>query len=325
MNTRGGSRSGMLFLLLAAWALTAGHAHAQAYPKKAITYIVPYGPGSGNDVIARLVGKRISDNWGHSIVVVNRAGATGGIALELTANAPPDGHTIVIASTSQIINQHLSKVRYDFLRDFAPISLSGSLPYAISVLKAFPVNSLKELVALARTHPGKMNYTGTVGSIAHFMGDMLKSAGKIDIVMIPNKLVADAEADVLGGRIEIWFATVSSTLRHVRPGRIKALAVAGDKRSTELPDVPTFTEAGYPTLNVVAGYFVLAPAGTPKPIIDTLNAEFVKALADKEVSTGLAAAGVEAKSSTPEELAALVRSEVARWGKIAKDSGIRLQ
>jgi tripartite-type tricarboxylate transporter receptor subunit TctC len=284
---------------------------------------VPYGPGSGNDVIARIVAKKIGDNWGYSIVVVNRAGATGGIALELTANAPADAHAIVIASTSQIINQHLSKVRYDFLRDFTPVALSGSLPYAVSVLKSFPVGSVKELVALARAHPGKMNFTGTVGSIAHFMGEMLKSAGGIDIVMIPNKLAA--EADVLAGGIEIWFATLSTTLRQARPGKVKVLAVSGEQRSAELPNVPTMAQAGYPQASVVAGYFILAPAGTPKPIVDMLNGEIVRAIGDKEVRERLAAAGVEPTSSTPQELGALLKSEVARWEKIVKASGIRLE
>lgn len=309
----------------AACALVHGAVHAQAFPKKPITYIVPYGPGSGNDVIARIVAKKISDNWGHSIVVVNRAGATGGIALELTASAPPDGHTIVIASTSQIINQHLSKVRYDFLSDFTPVALSGSLPYAVSVLKSFPVGSVKELVALARAHPGKMNFTGTVGSIAHFMGEMLKSAGGIDIVMIPNKLAAEAEADVLAGRIEIWFATLSTTLRQARPGKVKVLAVSGDTRSAEIPHVPTMAQAGYPQASVVAGYFILAPAATPKPIVDTLNGEIVRAIGDREVRERLAAAGVEPTSSTPQELGTLLKSEVARWEKIVKASGIRLE
>jgi tripartite-type tricarboxylate transporter receptor subunit TctC len=259
------------------------------------------------------------------VVVVNRAGATGGIALEATAKAAPDGYTIVIASTSQIINQHLSSMRYDFLRDFAPVSLSGTLPYAVSVLNSFPAKSLKDLVAMARSSPGKLNYTGTIGSIAHFMGEMLKSGGNIDIVMIPNKLAADAEADVLAGRIEIYFSTLSAALRQVKAGKLRVLAVCGEKRAAELPDVPTMTEAGYPKLDVVAAYYILAPAGTPKPIVTALNREIVKAIDAKDVRERLAAAGVEPMSSSPEELGALVKSEVARWGKIVKESGIRLE
>ncbi len=324
MNTRWISRIAVLLLSTAGFGLAVGAAYAQSYPNRPITYIVPYGPGSGNDVIARIVAQKITDNWGHSMVVVNRPGATGGIALEATAKALPDGHTIVIASTSQIINQHLSKMRYDFLRDFTPVSVSGTLPYAVSVLNTFPAKSLQELVGVAKSSPKKLNFTGTIGSIAHLMGEMLKSAGNVDLVMIPNKLAADAEADVLAGRVEIYFSTLSAALRQAKAGKLRVLAVCGEKRSAELPDVPTISEAGYPKLNIVAAYYILAPLGTPKPIITALNREFVKAIDAKDVRDRLAAAGVDANSSSPEELGALIKSEVARWGKIVKDSGIRL-
>ena len=325
MNTRSISCIAMLVLSTTAFGQATGNARAQGYPKRPVSYIVPYGPGSGNDLIARIVARKVSDNWGQPVVVVNRPGATGGIGLELTAKAQPDGHTIVISSTSQIINQHLSKVRYDFLRDFAPVSLSGTMPYAVSVLNTFPAKSLKELVAMAKSSPGKFNYTGTVGSIAHFMGDILKSAAGIDIVMIPNKLAAEAEADVLAGRIEIWMATLSTTLRQVKADKVRVLAVGGDKRASELPNVPTMTEAGYPRANVVAEYFILAPVGTPKPIIDVLNREIVKAIGSKDVQQRLVAAGVEPSSSSPQEVGARLKSEVARWEKIVKESGIRLE
>lgn len=298
---------------------------AQSFPRKPITFVVPYGPGAGNDVIARILQKKVTENWGQNVVVVNRPGATGAIALELTAAAPADGHTIIIGSSSQIVNQHLSKVRYDFVRDFVPATHSGTSAYAVSVLKSFPVNSLKDLIAPAKAHPGKMNYTGTIGSIAHFMGWQIKNDAKVDIVMIPNKLAAEAEADVLAGRIEIWIATVSTSMRQVRSGKIKVLAVSGDKRSVELPNVPTVTELGYPRANLVANYYIMAPIATPKPIVDVLNAEFVKALGDKEVRERLLAAGVEASSSTPQEAASLLRNEVARWEKIVRESGIRIE
>ena len=314
----------MVAFLIAAACGGAFTTHAQNFPRKPITFVVPYGPGAGNDVIARILQKKVTENWGQSVIVVNRPGATGGIALETTAAAPPDGHTIVIGSSSQIVNQYLSKVRYDFLRDFVPATLSGTSAYAVSVLKSFPANSLKELIALAKAHPGKMNYTGTIGSIAHFMGWLIKTDAKIDIVMIPNKLATGAEADVLAGRIELWIATVSTSMRQVRAGKVKVLAVSGDKRWTELPNVPTVTELGYPRANLVANYYIMAPVGISKPIVDTLNAEFVKALGDKEVRERLLAAGVEASSSTPEEAASLRKNEVVRWEKIVRESGIRI-
>ena len=320
------------FIRMAAWLLPvtalggiADTVLAQAYPRRPIAYIVPYGPGSGNDVIARIVARKISDNWGQQIVVVNRPGATGAIGLELTANAQPDGHTMVIASTSQIINQHISKVRYDFMRDFSHVSLSGTMPYAVVVLNSYPAKSLKELVAIAKANPGKLNYTGTIGSIAHFMGEMLKSAGGIDIVMVPNKLAAESEVDVLAGRIEIWISTLSTALKQAKAGKVRVLAVGGGKRSAELPEVPSMAEAGYPKLDVVAAYYILTPAKTPNAINDTLNSQFVKAIGDKDVKERLGAVGVEPTTSTPHELAALIKSDVEKWGKVVKEFGFRLE
>jgi tripartite-type tricarboxylate transporter receptor subunit TctC len=324
MHTQWVTRIAILALSMAGFGMAVGDAHAQGYPNKPITLIVPYGPGSGNDVIARILANKMSDNWGNSVVVVNRAGATGAIGLEVTAAAPPDGYTIVIASTSQIINQHLSKVRYDFVRDFAPVTLSGTMPYLFAVPNSFPAKSLKELVTIAKSKPGQLNYTATIGSIAHFMGEMLKSASNIDLVMIPNKLAADAEADVISGRVEIWITTVAGVVPQMKAGTVRVLGVSGEKRSSRLPDAPTMAEAGFPASDVTAGYFILAPAGTPKPIIAALNSEITKAFGAKDVRDRLAAAGVDPVTSSPEELGALIKSEVAKWGKIVKESGIRV-
>jgi tripartite-type tricarboxylate transporter receptor subunit TctC len=324
MNAKWISRLAILAMPLAGFSLTASDARAQGYPNKPITFVVPYGPGSGNDVIARILANKLSENWGNPVMVLNRAGATGAVGLETTAKAAPDGYSIVIASTSQMINQHLSKVRYDMVRDFAPVSLSGTLSYSAAVLASFPAKTLNELVAMAKSNPGKLNYTGTIGSIAHFMGEMLKSAGNIDLVMIPNKLIADAEADVVSGRVEIWFAPLNNVLPYAKTGKMTVLGITGDKRAAELPDVPTMAEAGFPALDISANYYILAPAGTPKPIIAALNSEFVKAMGSKDVRDRLAAVGVDPTSSSPEEAGAVLKSEVARWGKIVKESGIRV-
>ncbi len=312
-------------LTVALLVLLAGTAAAQqAYPNRPITLVVPYGPGSGNDVIARILAAKISDNWGHPVVVVNRPGATGGLALETVAKSAPDGYTIVIASTSQIVNQHLSNMRYDFLRDFAPVSLAGSMPFVVAVLSKFPANTMRDLVEVAKTSPRKLNHTGTVGSIQHFMAELLKSTAKIDMVLVPTKLVADGEADVLSGRVEVWIITFNSALARAKSGTVKVLAITGDRRSPELPNVPTMDEAGFPALNIVAAYYILAPVGTPSSITGILNREFVKAMDSKEVKDRLAAAGVTPKSSTPEELGALLKRDVPKWGKIVKDSGVRV-
>ena len=318
------SRVAVLSLAIAAYVVPADNARAQAYPNRPVTFIVPYGPGSGNDAIARVLAGTISDNWGSPVVVVNRAGATGAIGLEATAKSPPDGYTMVIGSTSQIINQHLSRVRYDMLKDFVPTSLSGTLSYSVSVLSTFPANTLKELVAVAKARPGKLNGTGTIGSMAHFQLEMLKAAGNVDIVMVPNKNPADNQADVLSGRVEIYFSPLNSVLPHAKTGKMRVLAVSGERRAPDLSDVPTMAEAGFPSVDAVAVYYILVPAGTPKPVIGVLNREIVKAMASREVRERLAALGVDPRSSTTAEASSTLKAEVERWSKIVKESGIRL-
>lgn len=305
-------------------AMTSAQAQAQTYPGRTITFMVPFGPGSGNDVIARIVAQKVGENWNQPVVVENRPGASGGIAMELTAKAAPDGHNVVIASTSHIVNQFVSKVRYDVIRDFAPVSLTGALPYVIAVTQTSPAKSLNDLVALAKSRPGKLNYAAVPGGVPHFMGEMLKSARGIDIVMIPYKSTTDAEVDVIAGRVEIWFTTLASALPLAKANRVRVLGVSGTKRSALLPEVATMAEAGLPSVDVIVGFYFLTAAATPKANIAALNREIVKAIEMPDVRDRLLAAGVEPRSSSSEELDALLKSEVARWGKIIKDSGVRL-
>ena len=309
----------------AAFGLAAGQTLAQSYPNKPITFIVPYGPGTGNDVIARLISRKVSENWGHPMVVENRAGAAGAIGTEMTAKAPPDGYTILIASTSQIINPYVTKVRYDILKDLTPVTVPGTLPYLLAVPNDSPALSIKDLVARAKTMPGKFNYAGSFGSVSHFMGEMLKSAGGIDIALITYKSTSDAIADVIANRVQIWFTTMATGVPLAKAGKVRVLGVAGKKRASVLPDVPTMDEAGFPTLDVSASFYILAPAATPKPIIAALNREIVKALGAQEVKDKLAAAGVELNSTTPEEASALLKKEVASWGKVVKESGVQMK
>jgi tripartite-type tricarboxylate transporter receptor subunit TctC len=325
MNAKRISLVAVLALSMAGAGLIGGDALAQSYPSKPITFIVPVGPGSGSDVIARILAQKVNETWSSPITVENRPGASASIGMEAAAKAPPDGYTIVIAGTSQLINPLVSNMRYDIVKDFAPVSLSGTLPYVLAVPNELPAKSLKELVALAKSRPGKLNYAAQIGGVPHFMGEALKSAQGIDVVMVPYSSTTDAQADVMSGRVEIWFTTMATALPLVKSGRVRALGVAGDTRSASMPDVPTMAEAGFPELDVSVGLFILAPVGTPKPIIAALNTQFVKAIGTKEVADRLAAAGFEPKGSTPEELGALLRSEVARWSKIAKESNIRVQ
>lgn len=305
--------------------LLTGMAHAQTYPARPVTITVPFGPGSGNDVIARIVAQKVTENWTQPVIVENKPGASGAIAMEIVARAAPDGHHIVIASTSHIVNQFVSKVRYDIIKDFAPVSLTGALPYVVAVTQSSPAKSLNELIALAKSQPGKMNYAAVPGGVPHFMGEMLKSARGLDIAMIPYKSTTDAEVDVVAGRVEIWFTTLASALPLARANKVRVFGISGEKRAATLPDVPTMTEIGLPSVDVIVSFYFLTAAATPKANVNALNREIVKAIDNRDVRDRLAAAGVQPRSSSPEELEAQLKSEVARWSNVIKSAGVRLQ
>lgn len=310
---------------IATLALSTGPALAQKFASKPISFIVPYGPGTGNDVIARLIAEKVGSDLGQPMVIENRAGAAGAIGLELVAKAAPDGHTIVIASTSQVINPYVTKVRYDILKEFTPVIVPGVLPYLLAVPSASPAKSMKELVSLAKASPGKYNYAGSFGSVSHFMGEMLKSAGGIDIALITYKSTSDAVADVLANRVQIWFTTMATGVPLAKGGKVRVLGVAGSKRAPVLPDVPTMAEAGFPTLDVSASFYILAPAATPRRVVAALNREIGKALASPDVAQKLAASGVDIKGGTPEEASAMLKKEVAMWGRVVKESGVQMK
>jgi tripartite-type tricarboxylate transporter receptor subunit TctC len=298
---------------------------AQNYPAKPVSFVVPYGPGTGNDIIARLISQKVGETWRQPLVVENRPGAAGAIGTELVSKAAPDGHTILIASTSQIINPYITKVRYDILKDFSAITVPGTLPYLLAVPNASPAKSIKELVAHAKANPGKFNYAGSFGSVSHFMGEMLKSAGGIDIALITYKSTPDAIADIAENRVQIWFTTMATGTPLAKSGKVRVLGVAGKKRAPVLPDAPTMAEAGFPTLDVSASFYILAPAATPEPVIAALSREIGKALAAQDVRAKLAASGVEISSASPEEAGELLRKEVAMWGRVVKESGVQMK
>jgi len=310
---------------LAVTALCAASASAQNFPARPIAFIVPYGPGSGNDLIARIIAQKIGDTMGFPMVVDNRSGAAGAIGTELTAKAVPDGHTILIASTSQTINPYVSKVGYDLLKDFAPVIVPATLPYVLAVPNASPAKSIKELVALCKANPGKLNYAGTFGSASHFMGEMLKSAGQIDISLVSYKSTSDAVADVVSNRVGIWFTTMATGVPLAQSGKVRIIGVSGRERAPVLPDTPTMTEAGFPTLDVGVNFYILAPAKTPAAVVSALNQHIGKALAATDVREKLGAAGVEPQITTPEQAGTILRNEIAHWGKVVKESGVKMQ
>lgn len=312
-------------VLPAAAGLVADAASAQTYPVRPISFIVPYGPGSGNDLIARVISQQIGDSMGHPLVVENRSGAAGAIGTELVAKASPDAHTILIASTSQTINPYVTKVNYDLQRDFTAVIVPATLPYVLAVSALSPAKSIKELVALCKANPGKYNYAGTFGSASHFMGEMLRSAGDVDIALVSYKSTSDAVADVVSNRVGIWFTTSATGVPLAKSGKVRIIGVSGKDRLPVLPDVPTMVEAGFPTLDVGVNFYILTAAKSPKASVAKLNDAFAKALATREVKDKLAAQGVDAQVTTAEEASEILRKEIAYWGKVVKDSGVKMQ
>lgn len=295
-------------------------AAAQDFPTRAITIVVPFGPGTGIDIIARQLAQHMTATLGQSVIVDNRAGATGNIATDYVAKAQPNGYTLYITSTSIILNQIVSAPASNLVRDFEPVAITGTLPYALAVPTALPAETLQDLVALARARPGQLNYAGYIGGVPQFLGEMLNRAAKVNIVMVPYKSTTDAQTDVVANRIQVFFTPVASSLPLHSSKQARVIAVTGEKRSAVLPDVPTAREAGFPDLAVEAGYFFLAPAGTPKPVIEKLSSAISKGFRDPKVWEALAAQGVEKKEGGPEETRAYLAGELSKWDAIVKQS-----
>ena len=293
-------------------------AGAQDFPSKPITIVVPFGPGTTNDIIARQLAQDMAGTLGQSVIVENRAGATGNIATDFVAKSRPDGHTLLIASSSLILNQVTGNASADLTKDFAPVAFSGGTFYSTFVPNELAAKNVAELVELARQQPGKLNYAGYVGGLPQFLGEMLNRAAKINTVMVPYKSTTDAQVDLLANRIQIWFTPIASGIPVQTAKQARMIAVTGDTRSRVLPDIPTFKEAGYPDLTVDVAYFLLAAKGTPQPVVDKLAGAIDKALQNPKLKEALLAQGVEEKRGTPGEVSAYLASEVRRWGDIVK-------
>lgn len=289
---------------------------AQDFPARPITFVVPYGPGSGVDILAREIAQKLAGIVGVPVVVENKAGATGNIGTEYVAQARPDGYTLLLSSNSGIINQIASKTRSDLSRDFSPVAFAATLPYVVAVPPSLEARSLSDLMALARANPGKLNYNGPQGSVSDYLGSMLKSAAGADMVMIPYKTTSDAQVDLLSGRIQVWFTTATSALPLAQSGKIRALAVTSEARMEKLPDVPTVREAGVPAMGMDVTFFFLAPAGTPPAAVQKLNDAMAKALGSKDLQDRLATQALAPKIGSSEEVGNHVAAELAKWEKI---------
>jgi len=317
----------MLGVVLAVSAIvTAGLAFPQAnYPEKPIRIIVGFPAGSSPDITARHLGQKLAESWAKSVVVDNVPGAAGNIAAERVAKAAPDGYTLALAVNAQvIINPSLYKLPYDPVRDFAPVSQVGVSPNILVVHSVVPAKTLRELVTLARARPGEITFaSGGSGSSPHLAAELLKTAAGLDILHIPYKGVIVAVPDLLAGRVMMMFSPISVVLPLVRDGKLRPLAVTSLRRSPVAPNVPTIDESGYPGFEATVWYGLLAPAGTTATIVRKLHLETVRVLALPEVRAKLADLGIEVIGNSPEEFAAAIKSEIPKWAKLLKDSGIK--
>ena len=298
------------------------------YPVKPIHLIVPFPPGGGNDTVARAIAERIGPELGQAVVIDNRPGAGGSVGAELAAKAAPDGYTLFLAGVgSHVVNPNLhKKLAYDPLRDFAPITLIASAPSVLVVNPKVPAQNIAEFTAYARAHPGVLNYASNGnGSAAQLAAAMYEHMAGVKMVHVPYKGIAPALTDLLGGQVQLMFGTVVALVPHIQAGKLRALAVTSRKRSPLLPDVPTLAASGLPDYQAGSWYGIEAPAGTPRPIIEQLNAVIVKALRQPEVAKRLAAEGTEVIGSTPEEFGDHIRAELERVAKIVRAAGIKAE
>ena len=303
--------------------LTTPAAHAQDYPNKSIRLIVPFTPGGGNDIMGRFLGAKLTERFGRQVIVENRPGADGIIGADLVAKALPDGYTLLIISVSYTMNAALHKLPYDPVKSFAPVAQIGHGPSVLAVTPALPVNSVAQLIALAKARPGQLHYASSgVGGVNHFSAELFKLATKTDIVHVPYKGGGPAMMDVMAGQVELHFNALVSALVHIRSGKLKALGVGSLQRTPVLPNVPAIAET-VPGFEASVWWGILAPAGTAPPIVGKLNSEINAILRDPQTTKRLESDAAEAVITTPEGFGKLVASEVAQWIKVAAAAGIK--
>ena len=297
---------------------------AQDFPTKPIKLIVPFPAGGPNDIIARIVGQRMSELTKQPIIIDNRGGQGGALGTDAVAKANPDGYTIGIVNCGALaINQSMEKVPYDTLRDLAPVTLVVTVPEMLVVASNVPASNMSELVALAKAEPGKLNFASTgPGSLPHLAGELLKLTAKIDVVHVPYRGAAPAINDLLGQQVQMTFLDLPAILPHIRSGALRPIALGTTVRAPTAPDVPTTVEVGMPELMIENWYGMIAPAGTPPAIVAELNRITTTALADPGVKEKLAAQGLTTVGDTPEHFREFIGSEIAKWAKVIKDAGI---
>jgi tripartite-type tricarboxylate transporter receptor subunit TctC len=317
------------FILLAAIAVANVHAQAPGanYPAKQIRVIVPFPAGGPTDAIARAIGQKLSETWGQPVIVDNRPGAGGNIGTELAAKSPADGYTLFIGTVANAINQSLfAKLPFDFVRDFAPVTQNYVTGLILAVHPSLPAHSVKELIVLAKAHPGQLSYSSSgVGGTPHLAGELFNSMAGVTMVHVPYKGSAPAMADLLGGHIQLTFDNMLTVLPQVKAGKLRGLAVTMTTRSPLTPELPTVAEAGLKGFEVKSWNGVVVPTGTPKEIIARLNGEIVRILRQPDLREKFLVQGVELVPTTPEEFGAFIKQDIAKWAKVIQLSGARAE
>ncbi len=325
---------GKLLRALCALPLAAGMALApwpapaqapDAWPGKPVRLVLPFPPGGGTDILGRLIAERLTASLGQPVVTENRGGAGGNVGAEAAAKSAPDGYTIVLVAPSLAISPSLySKLNYDPAKDFAPISLVATVPNVMVTHPSVPARTLQEFIALAKSKPGGMNFgSGGNGTSNHLAGELFNIVAGVKLVHVPYKGVNLAMNDVLSGEVHLVVIGIPAAAPHIKAGKLRALALIAPQRSPALPEVPTVAEAGLPNFEVTTWYGVLAPAGTPGPVVTRLNAELVKIMHAPELKERLAAMATEPRTSTPEEFAAYIKQEIAKWAEVVRRAGLK--
>jgi len=314
--------------MVAAVALVAGHAAAQAFPAKTVRIVVPFPPGGGLDIVARIMGPRLTESYGQQIVVDNRAGAAGTIGTEIAARAAPDGHTWLMATMGALaVNRHLySKMAVDPLRDLAPVTEMVAVHFVMVAHPSLPVKNVKELVALARARPEQITFSSSgAGGAPHLAGELLKSMAGIKLVHVPYKGSGPSFVDLLGGQISFTCDSMLQALPYIRAGKLNALAVLGAKRAFQLPNVPTVSESGLPGFELTNWFGLALPAGASRELVARINADAVRVLQLNDVRPRLMEMGADVVGSTPQQFAAFLAAESAKWARVIKDANIRAE
>lgn len=319
------SRTGWVMAAIGVLALGVQAAFAQDYPTRPIRMIIPFSAGGATDTPGRIVAARLSEQLGHQVVVDNRPGAGGSIGTAVAAKAEPDGYTVLMTATPFVLSPHLyAKLPYDPLKDFVPVTQFGSGPNVLVVHPSLPANSVKELLALAKAQPGKMDWASSgSGGAQHLFGELFMSMADIKITHVPYKGSGPATADLLGGQVKIGFPGIAIALPHHKAGRLRALGVTTLRRSPQMPDVPSISEAGVPGYEATLWLGIVVPRGTPKAIIAKLHKEISGVLQQADVRQGISRTGTDPVMTTPEQFGAFIKSEHTKWGKVIREAGVK--